>query len=1439
MAKLYLATPLLAIITALLSQLSSIQAGPPICGPLHIRNDISALAKLTDCEVINGPLTIALISNPSHPYEQADYDNITFPKLREITDFLLLFRVEGLTTLSKLFPNLAVIGGRELVSNYALIFYANIHLQEINLPNLNDILRGSVRIELNPNLCFYSTIDWDRICKKKYVPHFIKDNKNTCSEYCSESCETQHMTTINWDDVSPIEGDVKRLGSNNDRFCWSSSTCQRICKTCTNSPCIFEGLKEECCSPECAGGCYKSNDNRKCISCRSVLEKGMCKDKCSKHLYEHNGQCLTQQECHELRELPKEIGCSKPTSTTPFLNYKAIPGESHGKCQATCPANYQEDELHKNECKPCDNGKCRKVCALGDPYTVTNIHSLKELSGCVIINGSLELSLKGGKNVNNELEIALKDLEEITGYLKITRSAPLMTLAFLENLHTIGGEKLDREEYSFIVVDNPNLQELFLRNDNSSKKIELKKGKIFIHLNPKLCPSVIDKMKIYTNIREWNNEDVSRHSNGDKEVCVKDKLLVAFHKSTSKHALIHFDNYVNTMNDSRKLLYYLINYREVPEGNVTFFDGRDGCFSQNDRWITQEESPKRKPGDNTVAAIIKIKPATRYALYVKTFTLDADSRGAMSDIIYFVTAPDTPGRPRNLMGRSRSPNDIHIKWLPPLKPNGRIDEYTIKVTKNPELEDLQNVDICKSVDGRDKIAKSITEEESIVNSEYYTPHVNATSVAPHGTNGQNATCTCENAADKNDADIQQEVLTFQDVLIDLVYCKNVDLPKSLNSSSNEQLHHRSVRSSMKASISMNDVADARGNIDSSSQSTITQTDYNNNITSTISNVVNGDLKEDPESASAFTTKFEPTNDSLTIVLKMDQYASLVKGKDYQLHHSITGLHHSTSYSIEIRACHAMLKNQTNISNPKDSTQYERCSVQELTLVRTQPKQGADSINKASILIQPKNETSPYIVTWNEPTDPNGLILAYLVRFRHIDSPDDIWTEGCINRTSFKESKGFNLQNLPPGLHRLQIRAISMATSQGEWSEVVEFSVKDSSQISMMLIMILFIMICTIASSGCVGIYIYKKRLANANDLLAYASVNPDYMQYEPDGWEVDKNNLTVCSEPIGKGSFGMVYKGILHTEKGDIDCAVKTVPRNATAPQRIEFLNEASIMKKFDTYHVIKLLGVVSASTPVYVIMEYMEKGDLKNYLRTLRPHYEQKGQLIFEGICQMASQIADGMAYLSTQKYVHRDLAARNCFVSKDCTVKIGDFGMTRDIYDNDYYRRGTSAKLPVRWMAPEALKDNVYTTSSDVWSFGIVVWEMATFSASPYRGQSNDEVITKVVAGQTLPTPPGCPDRLANLMESCWKYSPADRPTFMEIVEYLLPETKNDLSPHSFYFKAKSDETLKHQSVSDQECTNTGGTESYPLLSWPSIRTNGLSNGVTHINNDNAKIT
>ncbi|GBP95582.1 Insulin-like receptor [Eumeta japonica] len=321
-------------------------------------------------------------------------------------------------------------------------------------------------------------------------------------------------------------------------------------------------------------------------------------------------------------------------------------------------------------------------------------------------------------------------------------------------------------------------------------------------------------------------------------------------------------------------------------------------------------------------------------------------------------------------------------------------------------------------------------------------------------------------------------------------------------------------------------------------------------------------------------------------------------------------------------------------------------------------------------------------------------------------------------------------------------------------------------------------------------FVRKRMLIPPSDLKIFPSVNPHYvsLQYIPDNWELTREKI-IQLNPLGQGSFGMVYEGIIKDYEGrveDTPCAIKTVNENATDRERINFLNEACVMKQFNTTHVVQLLGVCC--------LQRAHRPDERHELG-MPPSISSVQPPSIKRIYQMAIEIADGMAYLTAKKFVHRDLAARNCMVAEDLTVKIGDFGMTRDIYENDYYRKGTKGLLPVRWMPPESLRDGIYSTASDVFSYGVVLWEMATLASQPYQGLSNDQVLRYVIDGGVMERPENCPDKLYFLMQRCWHHRPSARPSFIDIIRYLLEYAEPHFREVSFYHSEEGQQVVEKE--------------------------------------------
>ncbi|XP_074645062.1 uncharacterized protein LOC141914425 [Tubulanus polymorphus] len=276
-----------------------------------------------------------------------------------------------------------------------------------------------------------------------------------------------------------------------------------------------------------------------------------------------------------------------------------------------------------------------------------------------------------------------------------------------------------------------------------------------------------------------------------------------------------------------------------------------------------------------------------------------------------------------------------------------------------------------------------------------------------------------------------------------------------------------------------------------------------------------------------------------------------------------------------------------------------------------------------------------------------------------------------------------------------------------------------------------------------------------------------------DEWEMQREKV-VLNRKLGEGAFGTVYGGEAYilSDHNWGACAVKTLKVGSTPQEKLDFLTEAEMMKRFDHQNIVKLLGVCTRGEPTYAIMEFMLYGDLKTYLlarRHLVSKPDPDNEISPQRLTQMALDISLGLEYLATMKYVHRDLACRNCLVGTDRVAKIGDFGMTRPMSDADYYRFSRKGMLPVRWMAPESLGDGIFTSQSDVWSFGVLLYEILTFGSFPYQGLSNNQVLEYVKDGNTLTLPQGCTPELRKLIGYCWSYRPEMRPSAANIVGYL----------------------------------------------------------------------
>ncbi|OWA52437.1 ALK tyrosine kinase receptor [Hypsibius exemplaris] len=268
-------------------------------------------------------------------------------------------------------------------------------------------------------------------------------------------------------------------------------------------------------------------------------------------------------------------------------------------------------------------------------------------------------------------------------------------------------------------------------------------------------------------------------------------------------------------------------------------------------------------------------------------------------------------------------------------------------------------------------------------------------------------------------------------------------------------------------------------------------------------------------------------------------------------------------------------------------------------------------------------------------------------------------------------------------------------------------------------------------------------------------------------------NLIQLKHPLGEGAFGIVYQGTLKSNSEYLPVAVKTLPGCILAESEVDFAAEAVIVCKFHHPNVVQCFGVSFDASPKYIVLELLAGGDVRTFLRRCRSAVDHLTVTTLE-LLDIVVDIAKGCQYLEQHHFVHRDIAARNCLLTSLTSpraAKIADFGMARDVVRSDYYRRHSSVLLPVRWMPPEALQEGLFSTKSDIWAFGIFLWEVLSVGCSPYAGLSNQEVIHFVTNGGRLGAPSHfCPPELYDLMRKCWTSVPADRIRFSDVIQTLL---------------------------------------------------------------------
>uniref|UniRef100_A0A665W1Z9 Tyrosine-protein kinase receptor n=1 Tax=Echeneis naucrates TaxID=173247 RepID=A0A665W1Z9_ECHNA len=1287
-------------------------AAAEICGPsIDIGNDIKEFRRLENCTVVEGYLQILLIGDKNNNnINQEVFRSLSFPKLTMITDYLLLFRVSGLDSLSTLFPNLTVIRGRNLFYNYALVIFEMTSLKDIGLYNLRNITRGSIRIEKNPELCYLDSVDWSLIMDAEFN-NYIAGNKQSkeCSDVCPGIMENNPQCT-------------KTMFNNNYNYrCWNSNYCQKECPDkCVRRACTADG---ECCHPQCLGSCTVPGSDTACAACVHYYHQGRCVADCPPGTYKFEGwRCISVELCSKVH--------------LPDYDRFIIHG---GECMPDCPSGYTRTAMF---CTACD-GLCDKVC---DGKVIDSMDAAQSLKGCTVIKGNLHINIRRGHNMVAELESFTGLIQRVTGFVRIRHSHTLSSLAFLRSLRFIDGESLLEDMYAFSAFDNQQLQYLW---DWKQHNLTIKTGKLFFRANPKLCMSEIRNMWNKTGIQGRFDESDFRN-NGDRASC--ESTILKFKSNSTSNTRIKLTWQRYRPPDYRDLISFIVYYKEAPYQNITEFEGQDGCGSNSWNMVDVELRPDKDSDPGVLLS--NLKPWTQYAVFVKAITLMVEDKhmpSAKSKVVYIRTSPSAPSMPQDVRAYSNSSTQLVVRWSPPVSPNGNQTYYLVRWQQQAEDSELYQHNYCsKELKIPIRIAAiGVGDQEE---------DTKPTKPDPEGAE-KGPCCPCPKSVE----DLEAEAA-------DASYRKVF-----------ENFLHNSIFTPRPPDRRRRDVY----GVANSTHSRRNRLHSNSSTVPPLQAAGNGSTFADVDPADR---EFEFKEKSVT-------------ERELQ----ISGLQPFTVYRIDIHAC---------------NRQVQRCSAAEFVFSRTKPAEKADDIPGK---VTWEGQEDWVFLRWPEPPHPNGLILMYEIKFKLAAETEK---HECVSGQMYRAQRGVRLSNLSPGNYSVRVRATSLA-GNGSWTHTLDLYVAERKTQTPQSSIVVCRSDLTLHCDNLLHekhVFVLLRNSDRLGNGVLYASVNPEYFSaaemYVPDEWEVAREKISLSRE-LGQGSFGMVYEGLAKgvvKDEPETRVAIKTVNESASMRERIEFLNEASVMKEFNCHHVVRLLGVVSQGQPTLVIMELMTRGDLKSYLRSLRPKEVPTSLSLppLKKMLQMAGQIADGMAYLNANKFVHRDLAARNCMVAEDFTVKIGDFGMTRDIYETDYYRKGGKGLLPVRWMSPESLKDGVFTTNSDVWSFGVVLWEIATLAEQPYQGLSNEQVLRFVMEGGLLEKPQNCPDMLFELMRMCWQYNPKMRPSFVEIISSIKEELDPSFKEVSFFYSADNRPTDDPQVHLDK----MDNVEDVPLEPPPSVQ-------------------
>nr|AKF17681.1 insulin-like receptor [Macrobrachium rosenbergii] len=1312
---------------------------PKTCKSVEItgfrRND-SLPRHLRECQVMEGHLRLQLIEEEEEDFEDEEeiIEFLSFPNLVQVTEYVVIYRISPLRSLERILPQLSVIRGHELFHGYALVVIGNTYLERLGLDNVTDILNGSVRIEKNWILCPGLDNRWENITlKSREAKNVIQNNYIYC---IYDPCET--------DNSCPTE-----VRPNN-----------KVCSTVGGG--CYQGPQ---CHPECAGGCLRPNDPSACVACRNyMLRNNTCVASCdydqSYYISENKYLCTENATC---RRDPD--------------------GAKDGSSGSVC-----------NRCK--DNNCVPNSCK---GTTITSDDLGRRLRGCEYVDGSLIINIAGGWNVTQQLEENLKNIRNVTGYIRVSGSNTLFSLNFLKNLEVIEGKEKKDNLYVLYIMENEHLQELW----EGAKKLTVgNNGTFFFLYNPSLCRQLIYDLADRSGVAR-ETLYVSNSTNGQTLPCYDSEMKAEVHPNREVGTVNVTWKHIYKGNDHRMVIGYYVFYREAPE-NVTLFGNRDAC---NDEilWNRHFWEYEKHEGESRTRteALQGLKPYTRYAVYVMAYYTDQEKTGSRSRILYVETLPTNPSPVWGITRKHRTAYDLTLEWRSPSRINGNFIHYRItykkakEVTHQPELT-------CNSPSSKARMPSEPHQPPPA-------PAGKANATSSSSAKTQNAVeadmkcCACQDqnqlysASIKND---RQFKIAFEDYLDNVLYAKiENDTKPPPNATTTRSPTQK------KASPTFGPITTVPPTTEASTQSVLVVTESE----SIVDTAAEKDLHDDDNWEDG-------------VIFTKDNF------------YTLTGLCYFTGYEISISACNIdqdqnllcsipSLYTDKTMADPQvdaitnfeimlegDEERWRRTrrrrerqhaeavaaeaaaatldgggrwgegeEVAKPESHRTIGKCHANNYNLSLPARVPVTNTSysslygkNLILSWTPPTNPNGKPRYYIIDVVDTDAGErKDFRPRCISEEeASKNGYTYRLNDLTPGSYNISIQLRSEGGDGPFTTEMIRIGDP----------YLVWIIVGPLVGGVMVGVCIMKfhlwyrkRRLGAVLEERCVVTINRQYGELLGcarcqinDKYIIDPKDLEIAlDKKLGEGYFGVVYQGVLKEPSGN---AKKVAIKDLNKPDKLNeakcALEEVHHMQDINSHFIVPLVGVMATKPSIYIVMELMERGDLRTFLLS-----EEGCTIKPQKMIEMAIEAADGMAYLAAKKLVHRDLAARNCMLDSKLTLKIGDFGLTRYLA-NDYYKKRGEAVLPVRWLAPEALELGRYTSRSDVWSYGVLLWEIYTRGLQPYQGYKNQQVHEKVIAGTLrLEQPAPCPDFMYAIMNQCWRREPKERPTFIQLIRILLP--------------------------------------------------------------------